>query len=66
MKPTVGRIVHYSSETDTLAAIVTAVLEGEEDTVNLTVFGRYGQTHAEPFVRYADPPREYTWSWPPR
>ena len=77
MKPTVGRIVHYTNLGDkdpcanawsrgcpgTQAALITAV--HEDGTVSLHIF--YEAGHFDMFdVPYSDAPKRGHWHWPPR
>lgn len=68
MRPTIGRIVHYTSKIDngpgsrvvSPAVIIRTV---EDDQVDLCVFG-LGKTYREYGVRHGDGLGE--WDWPAR
>jgi hypothetical protein len=67
MKPTVGRIVHYSPSDlyfrgETWAAIVTAV--HEDGSVNICAFSKKGDP--TPLSKVCEGDRPGTWSWPLR
>lgn len=74
MKPTVGRIVHYYSETadeelnkKPHAALVVHVYANPDAYVGLQVFARlpkeYDMRTSAPF---SETPKPGHWSWPPR
>lgn len=66
MKPTIGRIVHYTSEAqpDTVsAALVTFVDPG--GVTSLAVFSTNGMYYLE-LAPHADKPTPGHWNWPPR
>ncbi len=71
MKPTIGRIVHYTNLGDkdgryppeTQAAIVTGV--NADGTVALHIFYRTGQFDM-PSVPFAHTAERGHWTWPPR
>jgi hypothetical protein len=66
MKPTIGRIVHYYSETDQepFAALVTAVLSGH--LVTLTVFPPNTDMFTIDGASFSEAPTPRHWTWPPR
>lgn len=66
MKPTIGRIVHFTSDgTDVRAAIITHVWS--DSCVNLSVFGPNGDSEGKTSVLFAeDRTQAQTWAWPPR
>jgi hypothetical protein len=62
MKPTVGRIVYYITESGPLAAIIVAV---KNDKVNLTVFHANGTSEPKLGVAFGQTPGVVgTWLWP--
>lgn len=71
MKPTVGRIVHYTNLGDkdgryppeTQAAIITGL--NDDGSVALKIFYRTG-IFDMPSVPYSVLPERGHWSWPPR
>ena len=71
MKPTIGRIVHYTAETiegaKTYAGIITAVYPSGS-TVDLVTFGPGSIHHHEevPLAPLTSEPMPGHWSWPPR
>jgi hypothetical protein len=70
MKPTIGRIVHYTNLGDkdgrfppeTQAAIITGV--NDDGTVALHIFYKTGQFDM-PAVPYSETPARGHWNWPP-
>lgn len=72
MKPTVGRIVHYTTGRGGTchAAIVTAVLS--DGLINLAVFGFFGEPYRKVDMPEVDPaypegaPDAEGWHWPER
>jgi hypothetical protein len=69
MKPTIGRIVHFTAqispdEVCTFAAIVTAT--AADDCVSLTVFPEGAAPYTRTGVAFSEQPRLGCWSWPPR
>lgn len=63
-KPSVGRIVHYTSKDgNTLAAIVNAV--SSDDYTRITVFLHDGSTLSGDAPFSAEPKIGH-WNWPPR
>lgn len=63
MKPTVGRVVHYGTESGPLAAIITGVDE-ESGFVALCVFNETGLDFVD--AEYREKLEEGKWSWPKR
>jgi len=71
-KPSIGRIVHFVGERDSinLAALVTAV--NEDDTINLAVFGPNGGYGFRQNVKHVEGPVQTTeeasgtWHFPER
>lgn len=64
MKPTIGRIVHYSLNGSFFPAMIIAV---NQVSVDLTVFGTYGQILAYQSVSFDETrTKGEHWSWPPR
>lgn len=79
MKPTVGRIVHYTPFDNEApgpwAAVITLVSTIDETAqkggvvpiVNLTLFPPYGIAEVPSLgVAYSEEPKPGCWSWPPR
>lgn len=66
-KPTTGRIVHYVDGPAPMAAIITAIHDGDEGAVDLTVFPPGAMPYTKVGVPMAteDRTRE-CWAWPPR
>ena len=65
MKPSIGRIVHFTDVAEhTCAAIVTGVI-GDTNQVNLAIFNRVELTF-DSLVPYSELPAVGCWSWPPR
>lgn len=72
MKPTVGRIVHYTNLGDkdgryppeAQAAIITGV--NQDGTVALHIFYRTGQFDMASVPFSAEPMTRGHWNWPPR
>ena len=69
MKPTIGRIVHYTAQHDpistrALAAIVTAI--SESGAPYLTVFLPGGGVISVEAAPFSEEPQVGHWSWPPR
>jgi hypothetical protein len=64
--PSVGRIVHLTNHAgDTLAAIITEVVEGH--TVRLAAFPPgYLPGYVPVPVDFSEVPKPNHWSWPPR
>jgi hypothetical protein len=72
-KPTVGRIVHYTSdvmEEDPWPAIIVFVSAVESTggvpLVNLAAFDNTGRSRPLLGVAYSETPKPGCWSWPPR
>jgi hypothetical protein len=70
MKPTIGRIVHYTAQRDpetvfTYAAMITGV-DHDDRFVSLTIFPPDGTTFGGLGVPFSDSPTVGCWSWPPR
>jgi len=65
VKPTIGRIVHFTGTTDkeTYPGIVVEVLDN--GLVNLATFGK-GSLYFNQGVPFSLHPQSGHWSWPPR
>lgn len=64
MKPSIGRIVHFTTEDNvSFAAIITSIVSGT--IVSLTVFAP-NLTYIDCLVEYSDAPKSGCWSWPPK
>jgi hypothetical protein len=79
MKPTVGRIVHYTPEwagpgnvyAKPLPAIIIEVIDAEQESVRVGVFGNSAYytaraLHIEPGDAESQTPIPGCWFWPPR
>jgi len=67
----VGRICHFVSEQDHLAAMVVKVIHAESGLVNLHVFAAGDEldikdTYIVQKVKYSTRNEVYTWHWPER
>lgn len=69
-KPSVGRIVHYTPDSDEpgpWAAIITRVsIDVARLDVNLGVFSPNGFLSPRDGVEFSEKPSPGCWSWPPR
>lgn len=62
MKPSIGRIVHFQFDGLAHAALVIGI--NEDETVDLQVFYRDGETEHVTNIPQGDVSE--TWNWPPR
>lgn len=60
MKPQLSQLVHYQELGNVFAAIVTRVTETPGDKVDLTVFGKTGESYRT--APYSDKPKDGHWT----